>query len=98
MARIAAERRRGVLLDHPVDDDPRCRGCDGACCASFPSVAIGWAEYERLRALGAQRLFFSLTGRHRLVIEGGCEFQVDGRCGIYPDRPEVCRRFVCVGR
>ncbi len=93
--RSARMRRRGVLLDRPVDNDPRCRDCDGVCCRSFPSVSLSWDEYERLRALGAQRLGFTLAGGW-LIIENGCEFQVGARCGIYPQRPEVCRRFVCL--
>ncbi len=92
----ASERRRGILADHAVDDDPRCRACDGACCRSFPTVVLTPAEYHRLEALGARRLEWTLPGRWYLVIENGCEFQRrDGRCGIYGDRPEICRRFVC---
>ena len=94
MAR-SREQRHGILLDHPVDNDTRCRECDGACCRSFPSVVLTWQEYERLKALGASRLEFSLTGRHRLIIEHGCEFLSAGRCSIYADRPDICRRFTC---
>jgi hypothetical protein len=88
-------KRHGLLLDRPASDPLPCRTCNGACCRAFPSVPISWPEYERLHALGATRLHFSLTGRHLLIIENGCEFLVDGRCAIYPDRPDVCRRFVC---
>jgi uncharacterized protein len=88
-------KKHGALLDHPVDDDGRCRECDGACCRSFPNVALTWAEYEQLRALGAARLHFSLSGQHRLIIENGCEFFMQGRCSIYQHRPDVCRRFFC---
>jgi len=87
--------KHGVLLDAAVDDHPRCRTCDGVCCRSFPTVELTWPEYETLRSLGAQRLEFSPTGHCRLVIEFGCEFQVDGRCSIYQHRPSVCRRFIC---
>jgi Fe-S-cluster containining protein len=61
-------------------------------------VPLAWSEYERLEALGAQRLELSLRGSHRLVIDGGCEFLVGGRCAIYADRPDRCRRFMCVDR
>jgi Fe-S-cluster containining protein len=91
----ARVKRHAVLLDRPVDDDARCRGCDGACCRSFVAVELTWAEYERLKAIGARRLELSLRGPHRLVIDGGCEFLVGGRCGIYEDRPGLCRRFLC---
>ncbi len=92
---LARVKRHAVLRDRPVDDDWRCRACDGACCRSFVAVELGWAEYARLEALGAQRLVLSLRGRHRLVIDGGCEFLAGGRCRIYADRPDACRRFIC---
>ncbi len=88
-------RKHGVLLDRPADDVECCKSCDGACCRSFPSVDITWAEYEQLRDLGATRLFFSLTGHHQMLIENGCEFLADGQCSIYPHRPDICRRFIC---
>ncbi|HEY6009806.1 MAG TPA: YkgJ family cysteine cluster protein [Geobacteraceae bacterium] len=88
-------KKHGLLLDVPVDDDGRCRNCGGLCCRSFPTVNITWTEYETLRDLGARRLHFSLRGEHRLIIENGCEFLVAGRCAIYGQRPEVCRRFFC---
>ncbi|HTP49183.1 MAG TPA: YkgJ family cysteine cluster protein [Anaeromyxobacteraceae bacterium] len=89
-------RRRGVLLDAPADSPARCADCDGVCCWSFPSIALSWPEYQRLQGLGARRLEFTLA-RPFLLIENGCEFLEGGRCAIYPHRPEVCRRFVCVG-
>lgn len=88
-------RKHGSLRDGPVDNEGCCEECDGACCRSFPSVAVSWTEYEQLLALGATRLHFSLTGQHRLIIENGCEFLVDGKCAIYEHRPDICRRFIC---
>ncbi len=84
-----------MLRDAPIDDAPRCRTCGGECCRAFASVPLSWADYERLRRLGAQRLELSLRGEHRLLVDGGCEFLVGGRCAIYPDRPALCRRFIC---
>jgi len=91
-----AGRRRGQILDVAIGDPQRCRECDGACCKGFVSVALSSEEYERLRALGAQRLE-DWAGRCWLIIEHGCEFLVAGRCSIYPYRPELCRRFICEG-
>jgi Fe-S-cluster containining protein len=88
-------KHRASVRERAVDDHPRCRGCDGACCRSFAAVELTGAEYLRLEALGASRLQLSLRGPHWLVIEGGCEFLVDGRCAIYGQRPDVCRRFLC---
>lgn len=92
----ARKKLRGVLLELPHDDDKRCQECGGACCRSFSDVALTWDEYKRLQNLGATRLQLSLTGPHRLVIDYNCEFLVAGRCSIYEDRPEICRRFSCV--
>ena len=89
-------KRQGILLDHPVENDAQCQGCDGECCRSFPSLEITWQEYETLKAHGATRLYFSLIGHHKLIIENGCQFLSQGRCSIYDDRPNVCRRFICL--
>ncbi|HBG06040.1 MAG TPA: zinc/iron-chelating domain-containing protein [Geobacter sp.] len=89
------EKRHGLLLDQPLDDPSCCRGCDALCCRAFPSVALTWAEYQQLATLGANRLHFSLHGPHKLIIENGCEFLHQGRCGIYEHRPDICRRFIC---
>ncbi len=91
------DKRHGILLDQPIDDDACCRECDGACCRSFPSVNLTWDEYEQLKGLGATRLHFSLIGQHQLIIENGCEFLLDNRCSIYEQRPDICRRFICRG-
>lgn len=88
-------KRRGVLLDEGVDGGERCRECDGACCRAFPSVELTAQEYGTLERLGASRLEYLLSGRYYLLIENGCEFLVGSRCGIYEQRPAVCRRFTC---
>lgn len=88
-------KKHGMLVDQPVNDDTRCKDCDGACCRSFPNVELSWAEYEELSVLGASRLYFSISGHHKLIIENGCEFLADGKCSIYEHRPDVCRRFIC---
>lgn len=88
-------RLHGVLLDQPLDDDPRCAGCDAACCRGFPSVKLTWEEYERLEELGATRLVLLPKGTPLLLIDYCCEFLAENRCLIYDDRPEICRRFTC---
>jgi len=89
------EKRHGLLLNQPLDDPSCCSTCAALCCRSFPNVDLSWDEYQRLEALGAARLHFSLHGPHKLIIENGCEFLRGNRCGIYDDRPEICRRFIC---
>ena len=89
-------KRRGVLLDGWFDGAERCRDCNADCCRGFPSVELTPAEYRVLERLGAVRLEFLLDGRHFLMIENGCEFLVGNRCGIYEQRPAICRRFTCI--
>lgn len=76
-------------------EDDRCLGCDAACCRGFFSVELAPEEYLTLQKLGAQRLEFTLTEKFFLIIENGCEFLSDNRCGIYDHRPDICRRFSC---
>ena len=92
---LRKKRYRGILLDAPRDGDNRCQECGGICCRSFAAVEISWDEYERLQGLGARRLQLSLYGPHKLEIDCGCEFLVQGRCSIYEARPDICRRFFC---
>jgi uncharacterized protein len=90
------EKRQSILLDHPIENQKQCLDCDGECCRSIPAMELRWEEYETLKALGATRLYFSLTGHHKFIIENGCEFLHRGKCSIYEARPDVCRRFICV--
>jgi len=85
-----------VLLDHPIGNLKRCDSCSNDCCRSFPAVNITWSEYTKLQALGANRLHFSLSGRCKLIIENGCDFLFEGRCSIYDQRPDICKRFICL--
>ena len=94
-SRREKEIRHGLLSDHPLDDPSCCRECGALCCRSFPNVDLTWEEYQSLSAIGAKRLHFSLHGPHKLIIENGCEFLDNNKCGIYEQRPGVCRRFIC---
>lgn len=89
-------KRRGRLLDTPLDDNVRCRNCAADCCRGFPSVELSADEFALLEKLGANRLEFTLSGHFYLLIENGCEFLVNNRCTIYAQRPAICRRFICV--
>jgi Fe-S-cluster containining protein len=93
--RRVKDKRHGLMLDRPLDDPSCCSACAALCCRSFPNVDLSWDEYRLLESIGATRLHFSIHGPHKLIIENGCEFLVDNRCGIYEQRPEVCRRFIC---
>lgn len=89
-------KKHGVLLDHSSGGDSLCNDCNAACCRSFPAVVITGAEYDQLSLIGATRLQYSLLGRHKLLIENGCEFLINEKCSIYEQRPDVCQRFMCL--
>jgi Fe-S-cluster containining protein len=89
------EKKHGILLDSPVDGSDHCLDCNAACCRGFPKVELTMDEYATLERLGAVRLEFLLNGHYFLIIENGCEFLVQNRCGIYNNRPGICRRFTC---
>ena len=92
---LRKKKFHGILLDAPLDNNDRCQNCGGICCSSFAAIELNWDEYERLRKLGAKHLQLSLYGAHRLEIDYGCEFLDGGRCSIYEERPDICRRFFC---
>jgi Fe-S-cluster containining protein len=93
--RMKMIKKHGIILDRPVDGNEVCFDCDAACCRGFPSVKLTPEEYGTLERLGATRLQFLLNGEHYLIIEHGCEFLENNRCGIFNQRPEICRLFVC---
>lgn len=88
-------KKHGVLLDHELDGNELCEACDADCCKGFPSVMLSAQEYALLDSLGAKRLEFTLDEKFYLMIENGCEFLVGSRCGIYGQRPRICRLFTC---
>lgn len=88
-------KKHGLLLDRPFDGEQHCLNCGAACCRGFPAIELTPAEYTALQRLGAIRLELLLDGHSYLIIENGCEFLVNDRCGIYDQRPSVCRRFTC---
>ena len=93
--RMKRIKKHGIMLDKSSDGNEVCFDCDADCCRGFPSVKLTPAEYSALERLGATRLQFLLNGDHYLIIEHGCEFLKDNRCGIYNQRPSVCRHFSC---
>ncbi len=92
---LKKKKYHGILLDTPRNSDARCQQCGGICCNSFTAIDISWDEYQRLEELGAKRLQLSLFGPHKLEIDCGCEFLIEGCCSIYEARPDICRRFIC---
>ena len=92
---LRQKKYHGILLDAPLDNNDRCQKCGGICCSSFAAINITWEKYEQLHKLGAKRLQLSTYGPHKLEIDYGCDFLEEGRCTIYEERPDICRRFFC---
>lgn len=74
-----------------------CQACRGACCESFiiPAADLRppggderrWLELHATAAEG-------FLGRRELSFECRCTaLTAEGRCGIYGERPKVCRDY-----
>src|SRR3990167_4808197 len=88
--------------------NPKCAQCGGGCC-SFRSMRVAYGvlpaggklPYMRdlLKKDGswprARWFLVRHHGRHKLLLFDCLERTADGRCGIYRDRPPMCRGFRC---
>jgi len=72
----------------------RCDGCGGACCR-FVVVAVGEMTADQRRwAEMRGPLDFKHEGAMAWRLPVACRnLTAAGRCGIYADRPDVCREF-----
>lgn len=69
-----------------------CRVCKGACCEELTVSPPRWAPWTRawLMARGLNPKTVPLGVR----LESRCpQLLCSGRCGIYQDRPLVCRAY-----
>jgi Fe-S-cluster containining protein len=66
-----------------------CELCKGACCETF---------ILELKLVNSD--FYTWLAYHGKATESGvmfdapCKHLTDGRCGIYEDRPNICRVYV----
>ncbi|OPY26283.1 MAG: Flagellin N-methylase [Methanocella sp. PtaU1.Bin125] len=79
----------------------KCRGC-GTCCTVYETININVSDVFNIAAyLGiSPKAFFDRYCRRMedgkggatfvLDVSGGCRFRQDGRCAIYPVRPDTC--------
>jgi len=74
--------------------NPRCEDCGGACCEDVmvPVSPVlcgpagrGW--------LGTRGELVRRDGELHVRLEAPCPELSGGRCGIYSDRPHICRIF-----
>ncbi len=81
--------------------DLKCRGC-GTCCSVYETININVTNIFNISSyLGmTPKAFFDQYCRKMedgkggatfvLDVNGGCRFRHDGKCAIYPVRPDTC--------
>lgn len=70
-----------------------CAVCLGACCESITlNLQMDSDDMQRFLELRTKPVRIG-AGYHR-NFDVPCSALVEGRCGIYPSRPKVCRDFV----
>jgi hypothetical protein len=82
----------------PVDD--KCSRCLGSTCCTYMTEALGTlrskADFDHvLWQISHDNVeVYQDTDGWYLLVRGRCEhLQRDGRCGIYAQRPQVCRDY-----
>ncbi|MEU1598347.1 YkgJ family cysteine cluster protein [Streptomyces sp. NPDC005708] len=90
---VASEPDQPAADPEPVDCAARMHVCHAVCCRldfalSVPEIEAGSARWDLGRPYHI---------RHEA--DGNCTHndRETGRCGIYQDRPSVCRRYSCRG-
>lgn len=76
-----------------------CSYCTAKCCRYFAlpiDTPTTWADFEHLRwfIMHGKTALFVDDGTWYLLVYGDCENLLpDHRCGIYDDRPQICRDY-----
>ena len=74
-----------------------CKHCDGICCLNPPQLYP--EEAERIKKAGAEIIGFENDGKIFVAVRPvnrRCPFLKNGKCRIYEERPDACRKFECV--
>lgn len=81
------------------EGDVLCAYCTARCCRYF-SLPIEtpktWNDFDNMRwyMMHGQVTMFVDQGTWYLVVHADCRsLQPDNRCGIYDDRPSICRKY-----
>jgi Fe-S-cluster containining protein len=76
-----------------------CAYCTAKCCRYFAlpiDTPTTWQDYDHLRwfVMHGKTALFVDDGTWYLLVYGDCEhLQADNRCGLYEERPQVCRDY-----
>lgn len=71
----------------------KCEICRGACCTTMFVPKLGDADSIRWTML------HGVDAGKRVLLNCVCnELTTEGRCGIYENRPEICRTYPAGGK
>ncbi len=77
-----------------------CDHCTGKCCRYFalpiPRAPTTWDDFDEIRWYLAhgQTMIYVEEGTWYLLVMTRCTYLApDNRCGIYHDRPKICREY-----
>jgi Fe-S-cluster containining protein len=78
-------------------DEVLCSYCTGKCCRYFAlpiEAPTTWDDFDHIRWYHGHVSIFVEDGTWYLMVFADCEnLQEDHRCGIYQDRPSICRSY-----
>ena len=69
-----------------------CAVCRGACCESI-TLSVTMPTDDLMRFVELRTKPTTQNGQIMRNFEVPCSALIEGRCGIYPNRPQVCRDF-----
>lgn len=80
-----------------------CSYCTALCCRYFAvhiDTPTTWREFDNIRwfIMHGRVTVYVDDGTWYLCVYGDCQhLQADNRCGIYDDRPQICREYSTKG-
>ncbi len=80
-------------------DEVLCSYCTGKCCRYFAlpiDEPTSWDDFDHIRwyMFHGRVAIFVDEGTWYLMVYADCEhLQADYRCGVYQDRPSICRSY-----
>ena len=80
-------------------DEVLCEYCTAKCCRYFAlpiETPETWDDYDHIRWYmihGSVSIFVEDDTWYLMVLNDCMHLQADNRCGIYEDRPGICRRY-----
>jgi uncharacterized protein len=99
MSRASRSRPRPIPREQVPAGDCLCDHCVGKCCRYFSlpiETPTTWDDYDAIRWYLAhgQTLIYVDKETWFLLVSTRCGYlQSDNRCGIYHDRPKICREY-----